>query len=96
MNIFSLGSVLYTIITGHWPFREDTRPFTVEGMLNYGIIADGYFEEGSFPDTVGLFGKEIIRGCWTQTSSNSQDINVSALKLDIPVPGNVCSDEATA
>lgn len=34
-DIFSLGSILYTILTGHWPYRESPPPVTVEDKALY-------------------------------------------------------------
>lgn len=74
-DIFSLGSVLYTIITGHWPFRDPGGLFhSMEEMEQYESRVDGLFKKGIFPDTKGLLGGEIMLGCWTQKYSNVDDI----------------------
>ncbi|KID83975.1 Protein kinase-like domain protein [Metarhizium guizhouense ARSEF 977] len=84
VDIFALGSVLYTIITGRWPFRATTGQFTsVEEMEEYDAYVDGRFADGIFPEVGGLFGGEIIRGCWTNQFSRAGDVMASASQLQI-------------
>lgn len=84
VNIFALGSVLYTIITGRWPFRATTGQFTsVEEMEESDAYVDGRFADGIFPEVEGLFGGEIIRGCWTNKLSRAADIMASTSLLQI-------------
>ncbi|KAH7235105.1 hypothetical protein MRS44_009445 [Fusarium solani] len=75
-DIFSLGSVLYTIVSGHWPYREPPCGlFTSrEEVEEYESRVNGFFKEGIFPDTKGLYGGEIILGCWTGQYSSANDI----------------------
>lgn len=74
-DIFSLGSVLYTIITGHWPYRDPGGLFhSMEEMEQYESRVEGLFKKGIFPDVKGLFGGETMLGCWTQKYSNVEDI----------------------
>jgi hypothetical protein len=72
---FSLGSVLYTILKGHWPYRDPGGLFdSMEEMEQYERHVDGLFKQGIFPDSKDLFGGEIIRGCWTKKYLNMDDI----------------------
>lgn len=74
-DIFSLGSVLYTILKGHWPYRGPGGLFdSVEEMDRYETRVDSLFKQGIFPDIKGLFRGEIILGCWTKKYSNVNDI----------------------
>lgn len=75
-DIFALGSVLYTIVSGHWPYREPPCGFFTsrEEVEEYGARVNGFFKEGIFPDTEGLYGGAIILGCWTKQYSNANDI----------------------
>ncbi|KAL4913981.1 kinase-like domain-containing protein [Aspergillus aurantiobrunneus] len=61
-DIFSLGSVFYTIITDHWPYRSP-RPFaSVEDKLSYCDMVDNLFSSNNFPPTERLVGgSEITR-----------------------------------
>ncbi|UPL03863.1 hypothetical protein LCI18_014797 [Fusarium solani-melongenae] len=75
-DIFALGSVLYTIVSGHWPYREPPCGFfTSRGeMEEYEARVNGFFKEGIFPDMEGLYGGDIILGCWTGRYSSANDI----------------------
>lgn len=75
VDIFSLGSVLYTIVTGHWPFRASTRPFaSMEEMEEYEASVDANFADGKFPNVAGLLGGDIILSCWDGTFSMASEI----------------------
>lgn len=79
-DIFSLGSVLYAILTGHWPHRGPGGMFeSMEEMEQYEMHVDGLFKQGIFPDVKGLFGGEIILGCWMGKYSSVDEILQDAL-----------------
>lgn len=83
-DIFSLGSVLYTIMTGHWPFRSTTGQWTsTEEMMEYNAKVDRCFADGIFPEVEGLFGGEIIRGCWTNKFSDAAEVMAIVSQLGI-------------
>jgi len=83
VDIFSLGSVLYAIVKGHWPFRTDTGPFTsMEEMEEYEASVDACFASGKFPSVEGLFGGDIILGCWDGTFSKASEIMAAVNKLE--------------
>lgn len=46
----------------------------MEEMERYETHVDGLFKQGVFPDIQGLFGGEIILGCWTKKYSNVDNI----------------------
>ncbi|KAM6525654.1 hypothetical protein FALCPG4_011190 [Fusarium falciforme] len=75
-DIFALGSVLYTIVSGHWPYREPPCGFFTsrEEVEEYGARVNGFFKEGIFPDTEGLYGGDVILGCWRKQYSSANDI----------------------
>ncbi|KAG9247661.1 kinase-like domain-containing protein, partial [Calycina marina] len=74
-DIFSLGSVLYTILKGHWPYRALRGSFdSLEEMEQYETLVDDRFKQGIFPDVKGLFGGEVIMGCWSQKYSDMNKI----------------------
>lgn len=75
IDIFSLGSMLYTITTGHWPFRGPGGYFeSFEAMEEYETYVDKQFSQGIFPEVQGLYGEEIIIGCWRNEFSNVDNI----------------------
>lgn len=82
VDIFSLGSVLYTIITGHWPFRGPGGQFsTLAEMEEYENLVDDHFTRGIFPEVRGLWGGNIILGCWTCTLLNMEEVMTEVSSL---------------
>lgn len=83
VDIFSLGSVLYAIVKGHWPFRTGTGTFaSTEEMEEYEVSVDACFASGEFPSVEGLFGGDIILGCWDGTFSQASEIMAAVNKLE--------------
>jgi serine/threonine protein kinase len=75
IDIFSLGSILYTIITGHWPFRESGGQFeTLEEMDAYGDYVEEQFANQRFPNIEQIYGGDIILGCWTAQFPSINDL----------------------
>lgn len=73
-DIFSVGSVLYTILTGHWPHRTSGPFRTGEEMEEYRQNVDGLFERREFPIVAGLFAGEIIMRCWRNQYASANDV----------------------
>lgn len=78
-DIFSVGSILYAILTGHWPYR-DRRLSCFEEMEEYAKHVDACFRDRKFPDTRGLHAGNIISGCWTNVFNSADEI-LQALSL---------------
>ncbi|KAM9884451.1 protein kinase-like domain protein [Verticillium dahliae] len=82
VDIFSLGSILYTVVVGHWPFRQSCAHFeTLEEMDEYGSLVDDKFSQGIYPAMEGVFGQDIILGCWTRRFVSAEEIVTEASKL---------------
>lgn len=62
-DIFSLGSTIYTIITGQAPFQE----------LDSDEVERRY-AAGSFPDVSDQLCGHVIEGCWTGNISSAQQV----------------------
>jgi serine/threonine protein kinase len=62
-DIFALGSVVYTILTAHWPYRSLGAFGSVEEWEEYGEEVDEGFMRGEFPSTEGLVGGDVMEGC---------------------------------
>ncbi|KAH6706492.1 hypothetical protein BKA61DRAFT_739405 [Leptodontidium sp. MPI-SDFR-AT-0119] len=63
LDIFSLGSIFYTILTGYWPYR--TRTFLGKGDhdLDYADRVNPLFSQRQCPDVTGFVGGKVIMGC---------------------------------
>jgi len=73
-DIFSIGSVLYSIVSGHWPHRG-LGPFkSAEDYKTYDKQVEEYFRNQQYPDIDGLFGGTIILNCWTKEYSSADDV----------------------
>lgn len=73
IDIFSLGSVIYTILTGNWPYRSGPPPMTVEDKNSYENFVNQMFTEGRFPD-VSMEGGIVIKGCWDHQYQAAEEV----------------------
>lgn len=73
-DIFSVGSILYTILTGHWPHRGPGSFKSAEESESYDQRVEQLFRGGEFPDVEGLFGERIIQGCWANKYTSAEDV----------------------
>ena len=74
-DIFSLGSIFYTILTGLWPYRSSGGPFiSVEEMLEYDAKVNKLFLQQQYPCVTGLVGGKVIMGCWLKKYSSPEEI----------------------
>lgn len=73
-DIFSAGSILYAILTGHWPYRKQGIFENGEDMIQYGEKVDRLFGAKEFPSVERLFGGAVILGCWTGKHSTAEDV----------------------
>jgi serine/threonine protein kinase len=65
-DIFSLGSVFYTIMTGHWPYKPPGPFNSMEEMRTYEDMVDELFASSKYPSADDLVGGAVIQGCWTE------------------------------
>ena len=66
VDIFSLGSIFYTIMTGHWPY-ESPEPFkSVIEKIDYEELVDTLFASQKYPPIDNIPGGTVIQGCWTE------------------------------
>lgn len=70
-DIFSLGSVFYTIMVGHWAHRprDDSDDY-----IMYINKVDRLFADNIFPPVEHLDGGIIIQGCWNDQYGRAIDI----------------------
>lgn len=81
-DVFSLGSIIYTILTGHWPHREGASPVTREDEIAYEAEVIALFTDGKFPDLTNVIGREVIQGCWDHQYGTGKDV-LEALKSEM-------------
>ncbi|KAF2835319.1 kinase [Patellaria atrata CBS 101060] len=84
VDIFSLGSIIYTILTGHWPYREGLPPVTMEEKCSYESNVNKMFEAGVFPDVSRLRGGRVIKGCWDHQYQTAEEV-LLAIKSEMAV-----------
>jgi serine/threonine protein kinase len=81
-DIFSLGSIFYTIFTGHWPYRKGQPPVAAEEKNTYETQVNEFFAAGIFPDVSNLSGGNVIKGCWQHQYKTAEDV-LRALKSEM-------------
>jgi serine/threonine protein kinase len=81
-DIFSLGSIFYTILTGYWPYREGPPPVTVKDKNTYETRVNELFTAGKFPDVSKLSGGNIIKRCWDHQYKTAKDV-LEAIKSEM-------------
>ncbi|KAL5343523.1 kinase-like domain-containing protein [Aspergillus crustosus] len=64
-DIFSLGSIYYTIMTGHWPYRSPGPFKSLEEMEKYQELVDDLFASKRYPPVDKLEAGVVIQQCWT-------------------------------
>jgi serine/threonine protein kinase len=86
-DIFSLGSIFYTILTGRWPYRPSGPFKTAEDKYEYQRMVNSLFRRRKFPDVTGLIGGRVVMGCWTKEYGKVQEI-LRALEVEMPIGNN--------
>lgn len=64
-DIFSLGSIYYTIMTGHWPYKSPGPFKSLDEMEIYQGLVDHLFASKKYPPVDGLEAGTVIQRCWT-------------------------------
>lgn len=75
-DIFSLGSVFYTVMVGYWPYRS-RGSFIGEEYEQYIRKVDLLFSDSKFPAVDHLHGAAIIQGCWYDQFKEAADIVIA-------------------
>ncbi|KAI0539697.1 kinase domain-containing protein [Xylaria digitata] len=74
-DIFSLGSIFYTIQTGYWPFRDSPpRWNSMEEKEGYETQVDDWFKMGCFPSVSHMIGGDVIKGCWDHQYNTADEV----------------------
>ncbi|RDL36264.1 Protein kinase-like [Venustampulla echinocandica] len=65
LDIFGLGSLFYTILTGCWPYRScPGAPEIAEEKIAYEKEVSEALSQGEYPDVTRVVGGRVILGCW--------------------------------
>ncbi|KAI9683958.1 MAG: hypothetical protein M1829_004293 [Trizodia sp. TS-e1964] len=84
-DLFSLGSIIYAILTGFWPYRN-TPPVRDESILEYEDEVNKLFLDGKFPDVSHIAGGHIIKGCWDHKYKKATEL-LDAIKAEMEALG---------
>ncbi|KAB8356466.1 hypothetical protein FH972_024049 [Carpinus fangiana] len=84
-DIFSLGSILYTLLTGHWPYLNGPPP-TDRTRYDYEQEVNKLFKQGKFPDVTHINGGHIVKGCWNHQYATGREV-LDAIKLEMEALG---------
>jgi serine/threonine protein kinase len=82
LDVFSLGILIYIIMTGHYPFHQGPAPQDEERFV-YGDRVRKLFNKGEFPDLSGLPFGEVIAGCCCERRFTTAKEVVQALEAEI-------------
>jgi len=86
LDIFGLGSLFYTILTGHWPYRSTPGPpETIDEKITYEKELAEAFNEGRYPDVTRIVGGSVILACWTKQYSTAEEV-LRALEREVQIP----------
>ena len=78
IDIFALGSLFYTILTGRWPYRDQPGVFeTFDERLEWEdkVVHPNFLAE-KFPDVGGLPFGDVMMGCWKRRFATADDVLV--------------------
>ncbi|EGX89741.1 Protein kinase-like domain [Cordyceps militaris CM01] len=85
LDIFGLGSLFFTIMTGHWPYRSTPgAPETIEEKLAYERELADAFNNENYPDVTRLVGGNVILACWKRQYSTADEV-LRALDKEVDV-----------
>ena len=76
LDIFGLGSVLYVILTGRWPYRDvGGRPKRDGERHAYEMDVEERMRREEYPaDAVALPAGNVIMGCWNRRFETAQAV----------------------
>ena len=91
-DIFSLGSIFYTIMTGHWPYKLAQAPHDEEDKWRYEDRVMNLLKQGVYPNVDNVIGGTIMMGCWKKQYVVAEDV----LQAEKDEMWNVTTSETVA
>jgi serine/threonine protein kinase len=86
LDIFGLGSLFYTILTGHWPYRSSSgSPQTIDERVIYEKEVSEALNQEKYPDLTRVVGGSVILACWKREYSTAEEV-LYALQREMPTP----------
>jgi serine/threonine protein kinase len=82
LDLYSLGIVIYIIMTGYQPFHDGPAP-QGEERLDYMDRVRKLYEQGQFPDLVDVPFAGIIQGCCIERRFNTAKEVVAAIEAEM-------------
>lgn len=75
LDLFGMGSVFYTVLTGRWPYKETPGRFDkIDDRLDWeDHFVYPRFKRGEFPSVEGLPVGEVILKCWRREFATAKD-----------------------
>lgn len=85
VDVFSLGIIIYVIMTGHYPFHQGPAPQGDE-RYSYEDRVQQRFAQGDFPNLSGVHFGEVIAGCCCERRFETAKEVVAALQKCAATP----------
>lgn len=89
LDLFGMGSVFYTVLTGRWPYKETPGRFDkIDDRLDWeDHFVYPRFKRGEFPSVEDLPVGEIILKCWRREFATAKDA-LAALDKSLEAGGH--------
>jgi serine/threonine protein kinase len=82
LDVFSLGVLMYIIVTGHFPFHQGPAPQGGERLV-YNDLVQLRMDQGEFPDLSDLQFRDIIEGCCLERRFEDAGEVLNALEAEL-------------
>ena len=75
LDLFGLGSLMYTILAGMWPYKETPGPLAGDEMLNWEEeVVHPKMKRKEFPEGDHLPRGEVILKCWKREFASAKEV----------------------